>query len=259
MMLKALERLLCWRLRRANYEERASYISSLLKRLCSKESTREALKFIFTLDNRLYRLESQFSTSHEKGVHPKHRITQYHDFFVSHLNPGDAVLDVGSGRGYLAYQMVSCVQNVRVTGIESNEKYVDQARKHYQHPNLKFLHQDAIKELPHGPFDVITLSNVIEHLPNRIDFLKKVISETHPKKLIIRVPQYDRDWRVALKDEIGVDSRLNRGHTIEYTKERLLSELKDAQIHISEIKFSWGEIWAVAEPQSQQVTASSHA
>ena len=230
-------------------QDRAHFLSRFLKRLARQGSTEEALKFFFMLDNRLYRLESEISTSHEKGIHPKHRITRYHEFFVSNLEPGDSVLDVGSGRGYLAYQMVSRVNGVHVLGMESNPKYIDYAHEHYRHPHLKFVHADALKALPQDHFQVVTLSNVLEHLPERSRFLKRVITQVQPRKFIIRVPQYDRDWRVALKDEIGVDSRLNEGHTVEYTKDRLLSELKEVELEVSRLEFSWGEIWAVARPQ----------
>lgn len=259
MILHWLERVMSWRLRRMGPQDRAHFVSRLLKRLALQGSTEEALEFCFTLDNRLYRLESEISTSHEKGIHPKHRITRYHDFFVSNLEPGESVLDIGSGRGYLAHQMASRVRGVHVLGMESNPKYIDYARQHYRHPHLTFVLGDALTDLPHDHFQVVTLSNVLEHLPERSRFLKSVIAQVRPRKLLIRVPQYDRDWRVALKDEIGVDSRLNQGHTIEYTKDRLLSELTEAELSVSRLEFSWGEIWAVAEPEKIPEGASNDA
>jgi len=148
----------------------------------------------------------------------------------------------------MSYDMATQVPGVNVVGIDLNEENIKFARTHYQHPNLNFIHGDALKELPTETFDVVTLSNVLEHIEQRVDFLKKIAQQIKPKRLIIRVPLFERDWRVPLKKELGMDYRLDATHYIEYTQEEYFEELRQAGLNATYIEFRWGEIWSVVEP-----------
>ena len=53
----------------------------------------------------------------------------------------------------------------------------------------------APEEIPHEPFDVVILSKVLEHQRDRVTFLKEIIKRVKPKKILIRVPCFERDWR----------------------------------------------------------------
>ena len=76
------------------------------------------------------------------------------------------------------------------------------------------------------------LSNVLEHINERVPFKYKI----KPKFFIIRVPAFDRDWRIPLKKELGVEWKLDNTHYIEYTKETLLNELLRSNIDIIDYK-----------------------
>lgn len=210
---------------------------------------KSALVFLFSIHKRVLTLISDRASDYEGGVHPKHRFMQYHRFFADRLHAGEKVIDIGSGRGFLSYEMSKA--GAVVTGIELSEKNVNISNQLYQNPNLKFIKGDAWKDLPQEKFDTAVMSNVLEHIDDRMGFLKKVQSEIHPSRWLIRVPCFDRDWIVPLAEELGVDSRLDETHFTEFTKESFEREMHEAGLNIKSYEVRWGEIWSELIPQRQ--------
>jgi SAM-dependent methyltransferase len=204
------------------------------------------LRWLCRLDNALYRAISLVAIRYDGGLHPKHRLTGYHDFFVDHVRPGETVLDVGCGVGALAADLAR-IKDVRVTGVDLDRGAVAEARRLRRDPRLIFLEADA-RSLPAGRFDVVILSNVLEHLDERVEFLRAVVAQAVPRRLLVRVPLFERDWRVPLKQELGVDFRLDPTHRLEYSLERLEAEVCEAGLAMQERQVRWGEIWAVCVP-----------
>ena len=214
---------------------------------CARLSPSEALRFVFALDQRLYSLSGGLSVAYDDGVHTKHRHTRYHDFFVSRIKSGATVLDIGCGNGFLAHDIAK-KSGAQVTGIDLNQGSIDVARQRFSHENVKFVCGDVLKDLPTNRYDVVVLSNVLEHLPERVAFLRKVQSVIHPSKYLIRVPLFERDWRVPLKQELGVEWRLDITHEIEYTQEEFLDEVASANLRLTHFEIRWSEIWCEAVP-----------
>jgi hypothetical protein len=75
------------------------YILSLVKERIAVLAPDEALRFLFDLDTRLYPLQGQEATRLGNGIHPKHRLMKYHDFFVNRVQREERVLDIGCGIG----------------------------------------------------------------------------------------------------------------------------------------------------------------
>ena len=226
----------------------AEVLTKLVNLIIKNTSPEKTLQFLFELENRLYPLEGRTSIEYGNGIHTKHRHINYHKFFIKNLNPGESVLDVGCGNGFMDYNIVNQVNNIKIIGIDLNEKNIEFAHEHYKHPNLSFIKGNALEELPNKTFDVIILSNVLEHIEKRIEFLRKILRSIKPKRLIIRVPLFERDWRVPLKKELGIDYRLDSTHYIEYTQEEYFEELHQAGLKATNTEFRWGEIWSVVEP-----------
>lgn len=241
------------RLRRLHPAGRAEAIIDLVRSSADGTSPREDLEFLLQLENRLYTLEGMASVAYGDGIHTKHRHMDYHRFFIRNLKAGERVLDIGCGNGLLSYDMVTQA-GVKVVGIELSEGNIRFACEHYRHPDLEFVHGDALQILPNETFDVVTLSNVLEHIERRVGFLKQILAQIKPGRMILRVPLFERDWRVPLKKELGIDYRLDATHFVEYTQEDFVQELRQAGLRPSHLEIRWGEIWCVAKPESKGVT-----
>jgi 2-polyprenyl-3-methyl-5-hydroxy-6-metoxy-1,4-benzoquinol methylase len=240
-----LERRNMCRLRALDNAALEDTILALVKERVDSLSPDEALRFLFRMDAALYPLQGQKAVEYGGGVHTKHRHMRYHDFFVNRVKAGERVLDIGCGIGAVAYDIAEKA-GAQVVGIDQNEAYITQARQRYHHLGVRYVLGDALKDLPGERVDVVVLSNVLEHLPERPQFLRRVGQAVHPKRFLIRVPMFERDWRVPLKKELGVEWRLDLTHETEYTLEEFEQEIKAAGLVIAYKEIRWGEIWAEA-------------
>jgi hypothetical protein len=109
---------------------------------------------------------------------------------------------------------------------------------------VKYLVGDALEYTPDAKFSVVILSDVLEHIKNREQFLERIKSEIAPEKLLIRVPLFERDWRVPLKQELGVEWWLDATHETEYTLGGFDEEVRSAGFDVAHIEARWAEIWA---------------
>ncbi|HLO18486.1 MAG TPA: sulfotransferase [Anaerolineales bacterium] len=202
-----------------------------------------ALQFLFRLDAALYSLQKYSAVIYGDGIHPKHRHMKYHDFFTNRIGKTDRVLDIGCGIGAVAFDVAEKT-GAYVVGMDINEENIKIACERFRNPNLEFRVGDALETLPAEGFSTVILSNVLEHLPKRPDFLKRIQQTIHPQRILIRVPLFERDWRVPLKKEVGVEWRLDSTHETEYTLESFDAELHEAGLTKDYLEVRWGEIWA---------------
>lgn len=209
---------------------------------------RRAVRELLVTYDDVYRELDLAAIAYEEGVHPKHRLTRYHDFFVERVRPGELVLDIGSGKGELAHDLV-VRGGTRVLGIDNDPSHLAFARSHFVHEGLEFRAGDALEEPPPGHFDVIVLSNVLEHLSPRVEFLSRITVSAGPRAILVRVPMYERDWTVPLKDEVGLRGYWDPDHEIEYDEALFRTELSEAGLDVAELVIRWGEFWAVATPR----------
>ncbi|MBF0268007.1 MAG: methyltransferase domain-containing protein [Alphaproteobacteria bacterium] len=233
----------------------ASWVEALVLTLINARAdslpSPQGLRMLFRLDNRLYEAQSRLAQRHDGGTHPKHRITRYHDFFVDRIGGGERVLDVGCGKGALSFSLATQA-GAQVTGIDLSADNIATAKQRFKHASLSFLEGDALSALPEGRFDAVILSNVLEHLPERPAFLKRLMTASCARKILLRVPLIERDWRAPLKRELGVEWRTDPTHHIEYTLQELADELQSGGLTVDEIKVCWGEAWVVAHPVAME-------
>jgi 2-polyprenyl-3-methyl-5-hydroxy-6-metoxy-1,4-benzoquinol methylase len=204
-------------------------------------SPADGLRFLFGLEAALYPIQGELAVAFDGGLHTKHRHTRYHDFFVERVRQGERVLDVGCGNGALSYD-IAAKTGAQVVGIDLSEANIAVARKCYAHPRVLYLVGDALEDLPGGSYDVVILSNVLEHLSGRPAFLRRVKAAARPARYLIRVPLFEREWRVPLKRELDVEWRLDPTHETEYTLESFAEEMSEAELQITHQEVRWGEI-----------------
>jgi len=198
-------------------------------------------KFFIWLHNFSYKAISKIAIKRNKGIHPKHEILKYHDFFVKNIEYEDLVLDIGCGNGLLSYSLAGKAK--KVFGVDIVNKNIEQAKKNNKFENLQFICADATNYDFLQKFDKIVLSNVLEHIENRIDFLQKL--QKLGDIILIRVPMLDRDWLTLYKKKNGFKYRLDKTHFIEYSIDSLKTELNQAGWNLEKYSIQFGEIWGI--------------
>lgn len=226
-------------------------LKKILKRVIGNKFIGKKLIIIcLKLHNFLYRLSSILAIELNNGLHPKHRIIKYKEWFLDQVLDDEVVLDIGCNTGSLVNLVSSKAKFVY--GIDINLKYLEQARERIKKDNIDFFQADAtiFDYSNFEPVDVILLSNVLEHIEDRITFLQKILKQvkwrTSPK-ILIRVPMIDRDWLVIYKKELNIDHRLDRTHYTEYSFSSFKNEMDKVNLKILYYKIQWGEIYALCK------------
>jgi SAM-dependent methyltransferase len=209
-----------------------------------------ALRVVMRLHNHIYDLCGILAVSVNSGIHPKHQILRYKEWFLDRIEVNDVVLDVGSNTGSMPLLMANKCRYVY--GIEIDSSLAKKAAEICVKENIEILTGDATAYDYKfcKPITCVTLSNVLEHIENRVDFLRRIVSVvvwSNPasKKFLIRVPALDRDWLSVFKKEVGVEYRLDRTHAVEHTQQQIIEELAEAGLQIESIETRFGEYYLV--------------
>jgi len=199
-------------------------------------------KFFIWIHNFSYKAISKIAIKRNKGKHPKHQILNYHKFFIQNISAQDTILDLGCGNGHLAYKAGQKAQ--KVIGIDINENNIKKANKNYVLDNLRFICADATTYDFNEKFDKIILSNVLEHIKDRVDFLQKLHRLSNI--ILIRIPLENRDWLTIYKKQNNYEYRLDKTHFIEYTIKSLKNELEQTDWQLENYSIQFGELWGRA-------------
>lgn len=207
-------------------------------------------KFVLNLHSKAYTLSGSIAAILNDGIHPKHKIMKYKEWFLDNIQKDWVVLDVGCNTGMMPELMSKKVNFVY--GIEIEEQHILEAKFKRQQENIEFIFADATAYdyTPLKAIDCVTLSNVLEHIEHRVEFLQKLIKQikwNNKKRFLIRVPMIDREWIAVYKKELGLEYRLDNTHYTEYTYGQLKNELDIAGIEIKSHHVKFGEIYTVCE------------
>lgn len=233
------------------------FIQALILKKAAKLPPREALILFLELDSFLFKQTHGPAIAYNQGVHPCQRILNYKQYYIDRIQATDVVLDIGSHEGTIC-KAIAEATGAMVYGVELLKERVEKAVKENQHPNVEYLHGDALTLPIEKQVSTIVLSAVLEHIEHRVDFLKKLVQKYHPRQILIRVPMFTREYRVALRKELGLRYQMDSTHYIEYTRQEFLDEMAEAGLVVADYEIEWGEIYATCVPieiQSVQPTS----
>ncbi len=202
------------------------------------------LRRLFALQDRLSMVINERAMAYGRGEHPKHRLTRYHDFFIDRVAENARVLDIGCGYGAVARSIARARPAAKVLGVDLDAPRLNQARAANNPPNLSFIEADVCRNLPDGGFDVVVISNVLEHIDDRVPFLRTLLVTAQPSCVLVRVPLFERDWQMPLRQELQVGYFSDPDHKIEHRLDQFQREIAEAGLKIVELSTLWGEIWA---------------
>src|SRR5436309_14132633 len=112
-----------------------------------KAVARSAMRVLLRADDFLTKCINRLAIEYDHGVHAKHRLMKYHDFFVERIAPGERVLDVGCGYGAVAHSIAQRA-GATVVGIDADAGNVVNARRRFPHASLEFIEGTAPGDVP---------------------------------------------------------------------------------------------------------------
>ena len=213
------------------------------------EDPQKGLESLFLIKDKLDWVINERALKYGSGIHPKHSLMKYHEFFSSRIKDGSIVLDVGCGIGIVSLNVAKKLTKSSIIGIDINKKNIIIANELLDKINLKnvkFIYGDINNQKDINA-EYVILSNILEHIENRTKFLRNIQKISNAKIFLIRVPNFERDWQIAMRKELGIYYFSDVDHKIEHTVEQLKTDIEKAGFTIKEIITVWGEIWATCE------------
>ena len=92
------------------------------------KNTANSLSSLFNLKDKLNLVINERAMAFGNGIHPKHRLTDYHDFFVENIEDKETVIDVGCGYGAVARTIAKNCPKSQILGIDINKESIDTAK-----------------------------------------------------------------------------------------------------------------------------------
>ena len=112
-------------------------------------------------------------------------------FLFERLTPGERVLDLGCGDGWMTAALAAA--GMAVTGIEIADAALDRARARYPQLDLRRAPIDGPLPLEDSACDVVWSSEVIEHVADTARWISEVRRVLRPGgRLLLTTPNHSR-------------------------------------------------------------------
>ena len=144
------------------------------------------------------------------------------DFILSHISPGDRVLDVGCADGRLT--RIIADKAGKAVGLDINKVCAGEI---YNGPGCKkigFMTGDVATSEFKERFDVAVLVHTIEHLKDSGLALRRLSG--YARKIVIETPDCESDWIFKLLKDLGVEALGDETHVKLYDGDSLKRELE---------------------------------
>jgi len=120
---------------------------------------------------------------------------------IPHVPPGASVLDAGCGAGLFLALLAHSVPDVTGVGFDSSRPAIDtavrmteQAKRSGLQAELRFVRLDAGEPWPEGLFDVVSLVDVMHHVPpaNQKSVIERAVQSVKPGGVLLYKDLADR-------------------------------------------------------------------
>lgn len=165
------------------------------------------------------------------AIHPKHLVDveDGHDWYLSALQPGMRILDVGCGNGMHSLRAAQRgASPVALDGNDVNLQAGVQLAAAQGLGRVAFLKADIEQPLPvqRGQFDAVLLLDVIEHVYRRQELLAAIHAALRPGgMLLVSAPNRATRWKRGLA-AAGLFAYADPDHKVEYSYDELIDELE---------------------------------
>jgi 2-polyprenyl-3-methyl-5-hydroxy-6-metoxy-1,4-benzoquinol methylase len=128
------------------------------------------------------------------------------DKLLVQVHPDSRVLDIGCGRGLFLGLLhhvgrLSASSDLPSVGFDCNRMAIDDARSMSRRANagrtIRFEHRNATDTWPEGEFDVVSIIDVMHHLPTamRRTILQHAAAKVRPGGILLYKDMTSRSWR----------------------------------------------------------------
>jgi len=142
------------------------------------------------------------------------------------LQKGQVVADIGSGGGYFSLRFANAVgKEGRVYAVDTNPKMLEFVRQNTKEKGIDNVETLLVEgddlPLPEKALNLIFMRNVCHHLPNRVEYFKKVKNLLKPEGKIVII-----EYRHS-----GVFRRIFRHYV---PQKNIINEMNEAGYKIKE-------------------------
>lgn len=192
-------------------------------------NNKKKLKLYLNLQFIFYRLAHEKSYIKFQYQHPttQYTIKNIRQFIKKNYK----ILDVGSGNGYIAYNLSNNVK--QIVCIDNDKSIIRNAKKKFKKKNIQFICDDLknLHKYNHHKFDLIVCSHIIEHLYKPFSFLNSL--KKYNSKIYIEVPDFENDVLNSIKKKINYNLLYSdNDHIYEFDRNYLLKNLKKNKFKI---------------------------
>ena len=162
-------------------------------------------------------------------IHPVRVFTKKH--LLEWIQPEHHVLDLGCATGEMTYWASEKAE--KAIGIDYNPTHISFASENYKRDNLSYICAEAHDFLytTEENFDVLILENVLEHLENPSDFIKKF--SVFFNFIYIELPDFDKNYLNHYRKDLDLPLiYTDSDHVTEFNRFDLIDLIEENNLEI---------------------------